>query len=73
MIHVNKSEYTRAHCRKTSFSGIRFDPILQNVEIWVLGRMVEEVSQVALALDKEAVKTAYAKAFNLDPELVQME
>ena len=73
MIHVNKSEYTRAHCRKTSFSGIRFDPILQNVEIWVLGKMVEEVPQVALAMDKDAAKTAYARAFSLDPELVQIE
>lgn len=63
---VNEPHKTRAWCRKSEFSGIRQDPILQNCEIWVMGKMVKEVSKEAMQLtDGKALVTAYEDAFGL--------
>lgn len=56
---------TRAECRKGEFSGIRSDSILENFEIWLLGRMVEEVTAEQLAINPFAVSQAYERAFGL--------
>ena len=69
---ITSSEYTRAHCRRTGFSGVRSDPILKNMEIWVLGSIAKEVSQLALELNPRAVEEAYAEVFQLDPEQVKV-
>ena len=66
------STHTRAWCRKNEFSGIRSDPILENVEIWVLGRVAKEVSKLSLNLNPRAVQEAYAEVFCLDPANVEV-
>jgi len=73
MIQVNQSDKTRAWCRKNEFTGIRSDPILENVEIWVLGSIAEEVTQIAIQLNPNAVAEAYARAFKMDPANVKLE
>ena len=69
---ITSSEHTRAHCRRTGFSGVRSDPILKNMEIWVLGSVAKEVSQLALELNPKAVEEAYAEVFQLDPANIQV-
>lgn len=70
---VNQSHKTRAWCRKNQFTGIRADPILNNVEIWVLGSMAKEVSELAISMDEHAVANAYAEVFCLDPRNVELQ
>ena len=70
---VNQSHKTRAWCRKNQFTGIRSDPILNNMEIWVLGSIAKEVSQLAISIDSDAVKKAYAEVFCLDVSKVELE
>lgn len=69
---ITSSGHTRAHCRRTGFSGVRSDPILKNMEIWVLGSIHKEVSQLALELNPKAVEEAYAEVFQLDPTNIQV-
>lgn len=57
---------TRAQCRATEFTGLREDPILRNYEIWVMGKMVKEVTEAQLAVDPMAHIKAYADAFGID-------
>ena len=73
MIQVDQAHKTRAWCRKNEFTGIRADPILNNVEIWVLGVVAEEVTEAAILLNPNAIAEAYARAFSLNPEDVQLE
>lgn len=56
---------SRAQCRKEEFSGIRSDKILENFEIWIMGRMVEEVTSEQLAINPFAISEAYENAFGL--------
>lgn len=56
---------SRAECRKSKFSGIRSDKILENFEIWLMGNMVEEVTTEQLAANPFAISQAYEKAFGL--------
>lgn len=64
----NLTRYTRAECRKFEFSGFRQDPILQNFEIWVLGKMVKEVTQAELKINPGAHIDAYCEVFGIDPK-----
>ena len=64
------NNHTRAWCRKTQFSGLRQDPILNNVEIWVMGKLAKEVSETARQFNPRAVEEAYAEVFGLDPNSV---
>lgn len=64
------SRKTRAECRKEEFSGIRSDAILQNFEIWLMGRMIKEVTSEQLAINPYAVSQAYEEAFGLHPGTV---
>lgn len=74
MIYVPQfsTSITRAECRKTKFSGLRQDPILENMEIWLMGNLVKEVSKAHLMQDRMAVQKAYAEAFNLAVDQVQL-
>lgn len=73
MIHVDQAHKTRAWCRKNEFTGIRADPILSNVEIWILGKVAKEVSEASIHLNPNAIAEAYAEAFALDPTNVHLE
>jgi hypothetical protein len=73
MVQVNQSDKTRAWCRKNEFTGIRSDPILNNVEIWMLGSIAKEVTELELQLDPNAVAKAYAEVFQLDVNNVELE
>lgn len=66
------STHTRAWCRQNEFSGIRSDPILMNVEIWVLGKVAKEIPRVSIELNPRAVQEAYAEVFCLDPANVEV-
>lgn len=57
---------TRAECRAQEFSGLRQDAILQNYEIWVMGKLVKEVTQAQLRNDPLAHIKAYADVFGID-------
>lgn len=61
---------TRADCRKQSFTGVREDLMLKQVEIWVMGRLVKEVSELSLSVDPQAYQKAYAEVFGLEPDQV---
>lgn len=73
MIQVDQAHKTRAWCRKNEFTGIRADPILNNVEIWVLGRIAKDVPEAVLKLNPNAVAEAYAEVFCINPSDVQLE
>lgn len=70
---VDQSSKTRAWCRKNQFSGLRRDPVLENCEIWIMGKMAKEVSKVAIAINPRAIAEAYEEAFGLHPGTVILE
>ena len=72
MIQVDKSGQTRAWCRKNFFSGVRSDPILRNAEIWIMGTIAKEVSEVAISINPNAITEAYAEVFCLSPDNVEL-
>lgn len=61
---------TRADCRKQSFTGVRQDLILKQVEIWVMGTLVKEIGELALTADPQAYEKAYAEVFGINPDQV---
>ena len=70
---VNQPDKTRAWCRKNEFSGIRQDPVLQNCEIWLMGRMAKEVSKEMIQLTEgKAIEEAYEEVFGLEPGSVKL-
>ena len=69
---VYVEEVTRADCKKNNFSGLRSDRILCNMEIWKAGVMVYESSAAEMATNPERFKQAYAEAFGLYIEQVEM-
>lgn len=58
---------TRAECRKEQFCGVRSDGLLENFEIWIMGRMLKEVTAQQLSINPRAVSEAYEEAFGLHP------
>lgn len=70
---VNQPDKTRAWCRKNEFSGIRQDPVLQNCEIWLMGKMAKEISKQMIQLtDGKAISAAYEEVFGLEPGSVKL-
>lgn len=69
---VFKRNMSRLDCTKTEFSGIRQCGISNNHEIWIMGRMVKEVSEAAIALNPNAVADAYRDAFGFLDDQVQI-
>lgn len=70
---VNQPDKTRAWCRKNEFSGIRQDPVLQNCEIWLMGKMAKEVSKELIQLTEgQAISDAYEEVFGLEPGSVKL-
>lgn len=71
---VDEPQKTRAWCRKNKFCGLRQDPILRNMEIWLFGHCVKEVSEAEIKLtDGYAIKKAYADVFGLDVDQVELD
>ena len=68
---VDEASKTRAWCRKNEFCGVRRDPVLENYEIWIMGKIVKEVSKVAIALNPDAIVEAYEDAFGFDRGTIQ--
>lgn len=72
VIKVPVTEFTRGDAKKNKFSGLREDRITQNLEVWIEGVLVEEVTAADQAMNEKAVVEAYARAFKLDPEQVKL-
>lgn len=69
-MRVYARDMTRADARVERFSGVRSDKMLNNYEVWIDGKMVEEVSETAIQIDPQAIARAYARAFKLNDDQV---
>lgn len=58
---------SRADCKRSQFSGIRYCNILDQYEIWLLGQVKKEVSSSAISADHRALPAAYEEVFGLNP------
>ena len=67
---VYARDMTRSEARANRFSGIRSDKHLNNFEIWIDGRLVEDVSEAAIKISPDAVALAYERAFKLRPQQI---
>lgn len=67
---VYARDMTRSEAKTERFSGVRSDKMLNNYEIWIDGKMVEEVTEAAIQIDPQSIARAYAKAFKLHPDQV---
>lgn len=64
---IETSQRTRADCRKSGFTGIREDNLVKSFEIWIMGNLVREVTEVQRQLNPRAVQEAYEETMGLKP------
>lgn len=55
--------------RKTRFTGLRHNSLSNEAEIWILGHVVERVTEAEVQLNPLAINNAYERAFDL-PEIM---
>ena len=64
-----QNNLTREDCRRKGFSGIRQDTLLKQTEIWVMGTLAKEISELAMAMDPQNLLKIKPQnlLLNLDP------
>lgn len=67
--HRIKEGFTRADCKKREVTGIRYDPIINQYEIWVFGTLKREIPAEG---GRESLNYAYEDVFGLPRGSIQL-
>ena len=67
--HRISQGFTRLDCAKRQVTGIRYDPIINQYEIWVFGTLKREVPAEG---GRESLNYAYEEVFGLPKGSIQL-
>lgn len=67
---------TSGELKANNFSGQRLNSLTSNYELWIMGEVVETITQQQLSIDPQCINKAFNKHFGLDsvqPDIAELK